>query len=163
MKKDRKLVGVPTNFFIKGGLNMFQTEWIVNINENLKIVGGVATGKTTTLKELAIKLDNVMVLDLIGEYENLKGSFKGDKLDVINLCKPAGPEVELSKEIIDLAKQCNYVIIDETDYLFADDINRFSSFLQQMKEANTKVIASFQTLPPIEIDKQFPQFIMLNR
>ncbi|MDC2867343.1 ATP-binding protein [Bacillus sp. BP-3] len=136
---------------------MFQTEWILNINENLKIVGGVATGKTTTLKELAINLDNVMVLDLIGEYEDLK-----DKLDVINLCKSAGPEVNLSKGIIDLAKQCDYVIIDETDYLFDDDINRFLSFLQQMKVAKTKVIASFQTLPPIEIDKQFPQFIMFN-
>ncbi|HDR7495271.1 hypothetical protein LW858_32460 (plasmid) [Bacillus cereus] len=135
----------------------------MNIKENLKIVGGVATGKTATLKELAIKLDNVMVLDFIGEYEDLKESFEGDKLDVINLCNPDCPKVKLSKEIIDLAKQYDFVIIDETSYLFAEEVNGFLSFLQQMKEANTKIIASFQTLPPIEIDIKFPQFIMLNR
>ncbi|KFN04709.1 putative dNA polymerase III subunit gamma and TAU [Bacillus clarus] len=135
----------------------------MKINENLKIVGGIATGKTATLKELAIKLDNVMVLDFIGEYEDLKASFEGDKLDVINLCNPDCPKVKLSKEIIDLAKQYDFVIIDETSYLFAEEVNGFLSFLQQMKEANTKIIASFQTLPPIEIDIKFPQFIMLNR
>jgi hypothetical protein len=142
---------------------MFQINEILNINENLKIVGGIATGKTTTLKELAIKLDNVMVLDFIGEYEDLKESFEGNKLNVINLCNRACPKVELTKEIIDLAKQHDFVIIDETFYLFAEEVNGFVLFLQQMKEANTKVIASFQTLPPVEIDNQFPQFIMLNR
>ncbi|RFT63905.1 hypothetical protein D0U04_23845 [Bacillus clarus] len=142
---------------------MFQINEILKINENLKIVGGIATGKTATLKELAIKLDNVMVLDFIGEYEDLKASFEGDKLDVINLCNPDCPKVKLSKEIIDLAKQYDFVIIDETSYLFAEEVNGFLSFLQQMKEANTKIIASFQTLPPIEIDIKFPQFIMLNR
>lgn len=142
---------------------MFQTNEILNIKENLKIVGDIATGKTTILKELAIKLDNVLVLDFIGEYEDLKELFKGDKLNVINLCDRACPKVELSKEIIDLAKQHDFVIIDETFYLFAEEVNGFLSFLQQMKEANTKIITSFQTLPPIEIDIKFPQFIMLNR
>lgn len=142
---------------------MFQTNEILNIKGNLKIVGDIATGKTTILKELAIKLDNVLVLDFIGEYEDLKESFEGDKLDVINLCNPDCPKVKLSKEIIDLAKQYDFVIIDETSYLFAEEVNGFLSFLQQMKEANTKIIASFQTLPTIEIDIKFPQFIMLNR
>lgn len=142
---------------------MFQTNEILNIKENLKIVGGIATGKTTTLKELAIKLDNVMVLDFIGEYGDLKESFEGDKLDVINLCNRDCPKVELSKEIIDLAKQHDFVIIDDTFYLFAEEVNGFLSFLQQMKKAETKIIASFQTLPPIAIDIEFPQFIMLNR
>jgi hypothetical protein len=107
---------------------MFQTNEILNIKENLKIVGGVATGKTATLKELAIKLDNVMVLDFIGEYEVLKESFEGDKLDVINLCNPDCPKVKLSKEIIDLAKQYDFVIIDETSYLFAEEVNGFYYF-----------------------------------
>ncbi|WP_255291922.1 AAA family ATPase [Bacillus pseudomycoides] len=142
---------------------MFQTNEIVNINENLKIVGRIGTGKTTILKELATKLDNVMVLDFRGEYENLEESFEGDKLDVINLYNLTCSEMKLSKEIIELAKQHDYVIIDETYYLFAEEVKGFLSFLQQMKEANTKVIASFQTLPPIEIDIEFPQFIMLNQ
>ncbi|MCI0767521.1 ATP-binding protein [Bacillus sp. TL12] len=142
---------------------MFQTNEILNINENLKIVGRIGTGKTKILKELATKLDNVVVLDFIGEYEDLKESFEGDKLDVINLCNPDCPKVKLSKKIIDLVKQYDFVIIDETSYLFAEEVNGFVSFLQQMKEANTKIIASFQTLPPIEIDIEFPQFIMLNR
>ncbi|WP_257153357.1 AAA family ATPase [Bacillus pseudomycoides] len=142
---------------------MFQTNEIVNINENLKIIGRIGTGKTTILKELATKLDNVMVLDFNGEYEDLKELFEGDKLNVINLCNRTCPKVELSKEIIDLAKQHDFVIIDETFYLFAEEVKEFLSFLQQMKEANTKVIASFQTLPPIEIDIEFPQFIMLNQ
>ncbi|MBY0596958.1 hypothetical protein [Bacillus bingmayongensis] len=142
---------------------MFQTNEILNINENLKIVGRIGTGKTTILKELATKLDNIVVLDFIGEYEDLKESFEGDKLDVINLCNPDCPKVKLSKKIIDLVKQYDFVIIDETSYLFTEEVNGFVSFLQQMKEANTKIIASFQTLPPIEIDIEFPQFIMLNR
>ncbi|PHE89591.1 hypothetical protein COF81_24980 [Bacillus pseudomycoides] len=135
----------------------------MNINENLKIVGRIGTGKTTILKELATKLDNVMVLDFRGEYENLEESFEGDKLDVINLYNLTCSEMKLSKEIIELAKQHDYVIIDETYYLFAEEVKGFLSFLQQMKEANTKVIASFQTLPPIEIDIEFHRFIMLNR
>ncbi|MEW4153712.1 hypothetical protein Q0N88_28115 [Bacillus thuringiensis] len=141
---------------------MFQTNEILNIKENLKIVGGIATGKTATLKELAIKLDNVMVLDFTGEYGDLKEVFEGDKLNVINLCNRSCLKVELSKEIIDLAKQYDIVIIDDAFYLFAEEVNEFLSFLQQMKEVNTKIIASFQTFPPIEIDIKFPQFIMLN-
>ncbi|MBG9829684.1 hypothetical protein [Bacillus wiedmannii] len=141
---------------------MFQTNEILNIKENLKIVGGIATGKTATLKELAIKLDNVMVLDFTGEYGDLKEVFEGDKLNVINLCNRSCPKVELSKEIIDLAKQYDIVIIDDAFYLFAEEVNEFLSFLQQMKEVNTKIIAGFQTFPPIEIDIKFPQFIMLN-
>ncbi|MED3325562.1 hypothetical protein P4409_00220 [Bacillus thuringiensis] len=141
---------------------MFQTNEILNIKGNLKIVGDIATGKTTILKELAIKLDNVMVLDFTGEYGDLKEVFEGDKLNVINLCNRFCPKVELSKEIIDLAKQYDIVIIDDAFYLFAEEVNEFLSFLQQMKEVNTKIIAGFQTLPPIEIDIKFPQLIMLN-
>ncbi|PEE20038.1 hypothetical protein CON95_31240, partial [Bacillus toyonensis] len=51
---------------------------------------------------------------------------------------------KITEDVINIAKQYEYVIVDETNYLCQED---FIYFLQQMKDSDIKVVASFQQMP----------------
>ncbi|HGE5781569.1 TPA: ATP-binding protein [Bacillus pseudomycoides] len=141
---------------------------IENIVTNVKVIGDVGTGKTTFLKDLALKLSNVMVLDLGGEYTHFSKE-TNEQVKVVSLSLYESNKVEkpkLIQEIIESAKRYDYVIIDETAILYKEGINdfyHFLYFLDEMRKSNTKIIASFMEIPPFEIDMKFPQFISVSK
>ncbi len=67
---------------------------------------------------------------------------------------------KITEDVINIAKQFEYVIVDETNYLCQED---FVYFLQQMKDSDIKVIASFQKMPSdARITKNFRYIISLD-
>ncbi|EOO33391.1 hypothetical protein [Bacillus mycoides] len=135
---------------------------ISNLDNSLMVVGRVGTGKTRELKRIALSLQKVLVLDPLKEYEELEKQTGGHvTLQYLDYEISDGyRRFKITKDVIDLAKQFEYVIVDETSCLCQED---FICFLQQMKDANIKVIASFQEMPSdTQIAKKFRYVICLN-
>lgn len=126
------------------------------------LVGRVGTGKTRELKRIALSLQKVLVLDPLKEYEELKEQTGGHAtLQYLDYeFSDGNRQFKITKDVINIAKQFEYVIVDETNYLCQED---FIYFLQQMKDSNIKVIASFQEMPSdAQITKKFRYIMCLD-
>jgi len=137
---------------------------ISNLDKNLMVVGRVGTGKTRELKKMALSLPKVLVLDPLREYEDeeLEKQTEGQvTLQHLNCESNEGyRNFKITEDVINIAKQFEYVIVDETNYLCQED---FVYFLQQMKDSDIKVIASFQKMPSdARITKNFRHIISLD-
>ncbi|SEB21195.1 hypothetical protein SAMN04488146_12223 [Bacillus nitratireducens] len=135
---------------------------ISNLDKSLMLVGRVGTGKTRELKRIALSLQKVLVLDPLKEYKELKKQSGGHvTLQYLEYeFSDGNRQFKITKDVINIAKQFEYVIVDETNYLCQED---FIYFLQQMKDSNIKVIASFQEMPSdAQITKKFRYIMCLD-
>ncbi|MFA2812026.1 hypothetical protein CN338_07760 [Bacillus cereus] len=135
---------------------------ISSLDKSLMVVGRVGTGKTRELKKMALSLSKVLVLDPLKEYEELEKQTEGDvTLQYLDCESNEGyRNIKITEDVINIAKQFEYVIVDETNYLCQED---FIYFLQQMKDSDIKVIASFQQMPTdAQITKKFRYIISLD-
>ncbi|MEK4868070.1 hypothetical protein NSU10_28240 [Bacillus sp. FSL E2-8895] len=135
---------------------------ISSLDKSLMVVGRVGTGKTRELKKMALRLSKVLVLDPLKEYEELEKQTEGHvTLQYLDCESNEGyRNFKIKEDVINIAKQFEYVIVDETNYLCQED---FIYFLQQMKDSDIKVIASFQQMPTDpQITKKFRYIISLD-
>ncbi|WP_241139385.1 hypothetical protein [Bacillus mycoides] len=135
---------------------------ISSLDKNLMVVGRVGTGKTRELKKMALSLSKVLVLDPLKEYEELEKQTEGHvTLQYLDCESNEGyRNFKITEDVINIAKQFEYVIVDETNYICQED---FIYFLQQMKDSDIKVIASFQQMPTDpQITKKFRYIISLD-
>ncbi|PEE39913.1 hypothetical protein CN271_29245 [Bacillus cereus] len=136
---------------------------ISNLDKSLMVVGRVGTGKTRELKKMALSLSKVLVLDPMREYEDEEFEKKTGHVTLQHLeCESneGDGNFKITEDVINKAKQFEYVIVDETNYLSQED---FIYFLQQMKDSDIKVIASFQQMPSdAQITKKFGYIISLD-
>ncbi|MGH0432659.1 hypothetical protein ACQVPL_26215 [Bacillus hominis] len=135
---------------------------ISSLDKSLMVVGRVGTGKTRELKKMALSLSKVLVLDPLKEYEELEKQTEGHvTLQYLDCESNEGyRNFKITEDVINIAKQFEYVIVDETNYLCQED---FIYFLQQMKDSDIKVIASFQKMPSDDqITKNFGYIISLD-
>ncbi|MGI8282126.1 hypothetical protein [Bacillus mycoides] len=135
---------------------------ISSLDKSLMVVGRVGTGKTRELKKMALSLSKVLVLDPLKEYEELEKQTEGHvTLQYLDCESNEGyRNFKITEDVINIAKQFEYVIVDETNYLCHED---FIYFLQQMKDSDIKVIASFQQMPTdAQITKKFRYIISLD-
>lgn len=135
---------------------------ISNLDKSLMLVGRVGTGKTRELKRIALSLQKVLVLDPMKEYEELEKQTGGHAtLQYLDYEFSDGKRrFKITKDVINIAKQFEYVIVDETNYLCQED---FIYFLQEMKDSDIKVIASFQEMPSdAQITKKFRYIMCLD-
>jgi hypothetical protein len=135
---------------------------ISNLDKNLMVVGRMGTGKTWELKKMALSLSKVLVLDPLKEYGELEKQTEGHvTLQHLECESNEGyRNFKITEDVINIAKQFEYVIVDETNYLCQED---FIYFLQQMKDSDIKVIASFQQMPSdAQITKKFRYIISLD-
>ncbi|MGH0697642.1 hypothetical protein ACQVQK_30105 [Bacillus cereus] len=136
---------------------------ISSLDKSLMVVGRVGTGKTRELKKMALSLSKVLVLDPTREYEDEEFEKKTGHVALQHLeCESSEGygNFKIIEDVINKAKQFEYVIVDETNYLSQED---FIYFLQQMKDSDIKVIASFQQMPTDEqITKKFGYVISLD-
>ncbi|MED1287229.1 hypothetical protein [Bacillus mycoides] len=135
---------------------------ISSLDKSLMVVGRVGTGKTRELKKMALSLSKVLVLDPLKEYGELEKKTEGHvTLQYLNCESKEGyRNFKITEDVINIAKQFEYIIVDETNYLCQED---FIYFLQQMKDSDIKVIASFQKMPSdAQITKNFGYIISLD-
>lgn len=135
---------------------------ISSLDKSLMVVGRVGTGKTRELKKMALSLSKVLVLDPLKEYEELEKQTEGHVTSQYLDCESneGYRNFKITEDVINIAKQFEYVIVDETNYLCQED---FIYFLQQMKDFDIKVIASFQQMPTdAQITKKFRYIISLD-
>ncbi|MGH0944232.1 hypothetical protein ACQVTS_23835 [Bacillus mycoides] len=135
---------------------------ISSLDKSLMVVGRVGTGKTRELKKMALSLSKVLVLDPLKEYGELEKKTEGHvTLQYLDCESKEGyRNFKITEDVINIAKQFEYVIVDETNYLCQED---FIYFLQQMKDTDIKVIASFQKMPSdAQITKNFGYIISLD-
>lgn len=135
---------------------------ISSLDKSLMVVGRVGTGKTRELKKMALSLSKVLVLDPLKEYEELEKQTEGHvTLQYLDCESNEGyRNFKITEDVINIAKQFEYVIVDETNYLCQED---FIYFLQQMKDSDIKVIVSFQQMPTdAQITKKFRYIISLD-
>jgi len=135
---------------------------ISSLDKSLMVVGRVGTGKTRELKKMALSLSKVLVLDPFKEYEELEKQTEGHVTLQYLDCESNKEyrDFKITDDVINVAKQFEYVIVDETNYLCQED---FIYFLQQMKDSDIKVIASFQQMPSdAQITKKFGYIISLD-
>ncbi|QWG64927.1 hypothetical protein [Bacillus mycoides] len=135
---------------------------ISSLDKSLMVVGRVGTGKTRELKKMALSLSKVLVLDPLKEYEELEKQTEGHvTLQYLDCESNEGyRNFKITEDVINIAKQFEYVIVDETNYLCQEDS---IYFLQQMKDSDIKVIASFQQMPTdAQITKKFRYIISLD-
>ncbi|QWG87670.1 hypothetical protein [Bacillus mycoides] len=135
---------------------------ISSLDKSLMVVGRVGTGKTRELKKMALSLSKVLVLDPLKEYEEFEKQTEGHvTLQYLDCESNEGyRNFKITEDVINIAKQFEYVIVDETNYLCQED---FIYFLQQMKDFDIKVIASFQQMPTdAQITKKFRYIISLD-
>lgn len=135
---------------------------ISSLDKSLMVVGRVGTGKTRELKKMALSLSKVLVLDPFKEYEELGKQTEGHVTLQYLDCESNEEyrNFKITDDVINVAKQFEYVIVDETNYLCQED---FIYFLQQMKDCDIKVIASFQQMPTDpQITKKFRYIISLD-
>ncbi|PFF53548.1 hypothetical protein [Bacillus thuringiensis] len=137
---------------------------ISSLDKSLMVVGRVGTGKTRELKKMALSLSKVLVLDPLREYEDetfgkqTEGNVTLQHLDCES--NEGYGNFKITEDVINIAKQYEYVIVDETNYLCQED---FIYFLQQMKDSDIKVVASFQQMPSdAQITKKFGYIISLD-
>lgn len=102
---------------------------ISSLDKSLMVVGRVGTGKTRELKKMALSLSKVLVLDPLKEYEELEKQTEGDvTLQYLDCESNEGyRNIKITEDVINIAKQFEYVIVDETNYLCQED---FIYFLQ---------------------------------
>ncbi|WP_336821052.1 hypothetical protein [Bacillus thuringiensis] len=135
---------------------------ISSLDKSLMVVGRVGTGKTRELKKMALSLSKVLVLDPLREYEAF-GKQTEDNVTLQHLDCESNEgygNFKITEDVINIAKQYEYVIVDETNYLCQED---FIYFLQQMKDSDIKVVASFQQMPSdTQITKKFGYIISLD-
>ncbi len=135
---------------------------ISSLDKSLMVVGRVGTGKTRELKKMALSLSKVLVLDPLREYEAFGKQTEGNvTLQHLDCESNEGyGNFKITEDVINIAKQYEYVIVDETNYLCQED---FIYFLQQMKDSDIKVVASFQNMPSdAQITKKFGYIISLD-
>ncbi|MED3482199.1 hypothetical protein P4523_08675 [Bacillus toyonensis] len=135
---------------------------ISSLEKSLMVVGRVGTGKTRELKKLALSLSKVLVLDPLKEYGEFEKKTEGYvTLQHLDCESNEGyRNFKITEDVINIAKQYEYVIVDETNYLCQED---FIYFLQKMKDSNIKVVASFQQMPSdAQITKKFGYIISLD-
>ncbi|EOP31669.1 hypothetical protein SAMN04487922_1624 [Bacillus toyonensis] len=135
---------------------------ISSLDKSLMVVGRVGTGKTRELKKMALSLSKVLVLDPFKEYEELEKQTEGHVTLQYLDCESNKEyrDFKITDDVINVAKQFEYVIVDETNYLCQEN---FIYFLQQMKGSDIKVIASFQQMPSdAQITKKFGYIISLD-
>ncbi|PEU26529.1 hypothetical protein [Bacillus wiedmannii] len=135
---------------------------ISSLDKSLMVVGRVGTGKTRELKKMALSLSKVLVLDPFKEYGELEKQTEGHvTLQYLDCESNDGyRNFKITEDVINIAKQYEYVIVDETNYLCQED---FIYFLQQMKDSDIKVVASFQQMPSdAQITKKFGYIISLD-
>ncbi|MCG3797315.1 hypothetical protein COE94_20295 [Bacillus toyonensis] len=135
---------------------------ISSLDKSLMVVGRVGTGKTRELKKMALSLSKVLVLDPFKEYEELEKQTEGHVTLQYLDCElnEEYRDFKITDDVINVAKQFEYVIVDETNYLCQED---FIYFLQQMKDSDIKVIASFQKMPSDpQITNKFRYIISLD-
>ncbi|HDR3885087.1 hypothetical protein CN447_11735 [Bacillus thuringiensis] len=136
---------------------------ISSLDKSLMMVGRVGTGKTRELKKMALSLSKVLVLDPMREYEDEEFEKKPGHVTLQHLeCESneGYGNFKITEDVINKAKQFEYVVVDETNYLSQED---FIYFLQQMKDSDIKVIASFQQMPTDDqITKKFGYIISLD-
>ncbi|MEH7450082.1 hypothetical protein ABWK26_11895 [Bacillus toyonensis] len=135
---------------------------ISSLDKSLMVVGRVGTGKTRELKKMASSLSKVLVLDPLKEYGEFEKKTEGHvTLQHLDCESNEGyRNFKITEDVINIAKQYEYVIVDETNYLCEED---FIYFLQQMKDSDIKVIASFQQMPSdAQITKKFGYIISLD-
>ncbi|PGC98415.1 hypothetical protein [Bacillus toyonensis] len=135
---------------------------ISSLDKSLMVVGRVGTGKTRELKKMALSLSKVLVLDPFKEYEELEKQTEGYVTLQYLDCESNEEyrDFKITDDVINVAKQFEYVIVDETNYLCQEN---FIYFLQQMKDSDIKVIASFQQMPSdAQITKEFGYIISLD-
>ncbi|SDE82668.1 Thymidine kinase [Bacillus wiedmannii] len=137
---------------------------ISNLDKSLMVVGRVGTGKTRELKKMALSLSKVLVLDPMREYQDEEFEKKTEGHVTLQHLECESNEgygnFKITEDVINKAKQFEYVIVDETNYLRQED---FIYFLQQMKDSDIKVIASFQQMPSDDqIAKKFRYIISLD-
>ncbi len=134
---------------------------ISSLDKSLMVVGRVGTGKTRELKKMALSLSKVLVLDPMREYEEFDKKTGHVTLQHLECESSEGyGNFKITEDVINKAKQFEYVIVDETNYLSQED---FIYFLQQMKDSDIKVIASFQQMPSdAQITKKFGYIISLD-
>ena len=136
-----------------------------DLDTNLKVIGGVGTGKTTSIKLIIKELSKsykVLVLDPGGEYLDINSN----SLKVINMSKVIKEASKnefrdflISDSLKDIAKQYDFVALDETYPYYENNVAEFVSFLTELNNEDVKVIASFQEIPPFDIDTKFPNFL----
>ncbi|MFB5563396.1 ATP-binding protein [Bacillus cereus] len=139
---------------------------ISNLDENLKVIGPIGSGKTTVLKNIALHLGKVLIFDTDGEFYNLEEQTDG-MVTVIQLKKEFESDnltksCRISEEQMKLAKIYKHIIIDSPHHLNSGD---FRTLMQLMKESNTKVISSFiknKEFIEDEFSIKFPYIISLN-
>ncbi|EJV43457.1 hypothetical protein IEK_05397 [Bacillus toyonensis] len=135
---------------------------ISSLDKSVMVVGRVGTGKTRELKKMALSLSKVLVLDPFKEYEELEKQTEGHVTLQYLDCESNKEyrDFKITDDVINVAKQFEYVIVDETNYLCQEN---FIYFLQQMKGSDIKVIASFQQMPSdAQITKKFGYIISLD-
>ncbi|OLR24129.1 hypothetical protein [Bacillus cereus] len=136
---------------------------ISSLDKSLMVVSRVGTGKPRELKKMALSLSKVLVLDPLREYEEAFGKQTEGNVTLQHLdCESneGDGNFKITEDVINIAKQYEYVIVDETNYLCHED---FIYFLQQMKDSDIKVIASFQNMPSNpQITKKFRYIISLD-
>ncbi|MDZ5480292.1 hypothetical protein [Bacillus thuringiensis] len=135
---------------------------ISSLDKSLMVVGRVGTGKTRELKKMALSLSKVLVLDPLRGYEAF-GKQTEDNVTLQHLDCESNEgygNFKITEDVINIAKQYESVIVDETNYLCQED---FIYFLQQMKDSDIKVVASFQQMPSdTQITKKFGYIISLD-
>lgn len=132
---------------------------ISSLDNSLMVVGRVGAGKTRELKKMALSLSKVLVLDPLKEYGEFEKKTEGHvSLQHLDCESNEGyGNFKITEDVINIAKQYEYVIVDETNYLCQED---FIYFLQQMKDSDIKVVASFQKMPSdAQITKKFRYII----
>ncbi|PEU08270.1 MULTISPECIES: hypothetical protein [unclassified Bacillus (in: firmicutes)] len=143
-------------------VNSTNSVQISNLDKSLMVVGRVGTGKTRELKEMALSLPRVLVLDPLKEYKELE-KLTGGHVTIQHFDCESNEgyrNFKITKDVINIAKQFEYVIVDETNYLCQEN---FIYFLQQMKDCDIKVIASFQKMPSdTRITKEFRYIMCLD-
>ncbi|BCA36976.1 hypothetical protein BwiPL1_53580 (plasmid) [Bacillus wiedmannii] len=102
---------------------------ISNLDKSLMVVGRVGTGKTKELKKMALSLSKVLVLDPLREYEDeafgkqTEGNVTLQHLDCES--NEGYRNFKITEDVINKAKQFEYVIVDETNYLSQEDFIYF--------------------------------------
>lgn len=90
---------------------------ISNLDKSLMVVGRVETGKTRELKKMALSLSKVLVLDSLKEYGELEKQTEGHvTLKYLDCESNEGyGDFKITEDVINIAKQFEYVIVDETN------------------------------------------------
>ncbi|MCM3736475.1 ATP-binding protein [Bacillus cytotoxicus] len=138
-----------------------------NLDGNLKVIGPMGSGKTIILKNIALGLEEVLVIDTDGEYVELEK--QTNKVKVIALERKnalnGSIECEISEELMKLAEKYKYIIVDEPLHINRDQLNLF---IEHMKDTTSKIITTFITpyqrvFIEDELTKQFPYTISMEQ